>query len=291
MANPGQELSSIDFESMLGGPLIAVVKAQSQAALSSVNFIKAVGFKAGTSQNPEATDTSEPIYVTFKYPKEVAPYKPAVGAGDGSIDLTLVSGGTGYTSESKVTIDPPPSGGTQATADAEVTDGVVTKLKITNVGMGYKDIPSIAISGGEGSGAVARATVNTAAEPAQIQEMKIEVPILTMLPIPFIRIDETTIDFQAKINSMEYQKIDTNLKIDTKLEAKQRWPGGSAKLNVSASYQRTTQQGASVDRTYSMAIHIKAVAEELPAGLEKILGILENAIRSQPVAGPEPTRT
>jgi len=80
MVNPGQELSSIDFASMLGGPLMAVVDAQAKAAMSSVNFIKAVGFKAGTSKDPEATDTGEPIYVSFKYPKEVAPYQPAVPA-------------------------------------------------------------------------------------------------------------------------------------------------------------------------------------------------------------------
>jgi len=120
--------------------------------------------------------------------------------------------------------------------------------------------------------------------------MKLEVPILTMLPIPFIRIDETTIDFHAKITSMEYQKIDTNLKFDAALEVKQRWPGGSAKLNVSASYQRTTTQGSSVDRTFSLDIHIKAVQDEMPAGMEKILGILEDAMRAQPVSAPTPVK-
>ena len=43
-SEPARELSSINFEAMLGGPLMAVVNAQAQAAMSSVNFIKAVGF-------------------------------------------------------------------------------------------------------------------------------------------------------------------------------------------------------------------------------------------------------
>ncbi|NYT06368.1 MAG: DUF2589 domain-containing protein, partial [Methanomicrobiales archaeon] len=136
MINPGQELSSIDFESMIGGPLVAVVNAQAQAAISTVNFIKSVGFKAGNSDAFEESDTGDPIYVTFKYPKEVMPYQPPTEAG-----------GTGTA--------------------------------------------------------------------AQIQEMKLEVPILTMLPIPFIRIDEATVDFNAKINTMEYRKTDTQLKIDS----------------------------------------------------------------------------
>lgn len=214
MVNPGQELSSIDFESMIGGPLIAVVNAQAQAALSTVNFIKSVGFKAGESDDPEASDTGDPIYVTFKYPKEISPYQPAV----------------------------PASGDTPAT-------------------------PAV---------------------PAQIQEMKLEVPILTMLPIPFIRIEETTIDFNAKITSMEYRKVDTNLKVDASLEAKAGWFFGSAKLKVSTSYQRSTTEGSSVNRTYSLAIHVKAVQDEMPGGMEKILSILEESMRGQPVSAPAP---
>jgi len=288
MVNPGQELSSIDFASMLGGPLMAVVDAQAKAAMSSVNFIKAVGFKAGTSNDPEATDTGEPIYVSFKYPKEVAPYQPAVPA---SISVAVTSGGSGYTSAPTVALSG--GSGSGAAATATVSGGAVTGVTITSQGTGYTSAPTVAFAGGGGTGAEASATFTAAvpAQAAQIQEMKLEVPILTMLPIPFIRIDETTIDFHAKITSMEYQKIDTNLKIDAALEVKQRWPGGSAKLNVSTSFQRSTTQGQTVDRTFSLDIHIKAVQDEMPAGMEKILGILEDAMRAQPVTAPAPVKS
>src|SRR3954465_6023003 len=85
MPNPGQELSSIDFESMLGGPLIAVIHAQAQAAVSTVNFIKEVGFKkAGEETAGGDTSTQAPIYVTFKYPQELTPYQPAIPANPGN---------------------------------------------------------------------------------------------------------------------------------------------------------------------------------------------------------------
>jgi hypothetical protein len=220
MPSPGQELSSIDFESMLGGPLVAVINAQAQAAMSTVNFIKEVGFKkpAGTQAAGSDSETMEPIYVTFKYPKELIPYQPAVPADPGDPGA-----------------DPP--------------------------------IPASA----------AKDAVAAVYETQQLQ-----VPILTMLPIPFIRIEETTIDFNAKINSVEYRKTDTNLKVDASLEASAGWLWGSAKLKVSTSYQRSTTSGNSVDRTYSMAVHIKAVQDEMPAGMERILGILEGAIVSTP---------
>ena len=214
MPNPGQELSSIDFESMLGGPLVAVINAQAQAAMTTVNFIKEVGFKKKSTEEAAGGDTSteEPIYVSFKYPKEISPYQPAVAA------------------------DP------SATPPVSASPAVE----------------------------------------AVYETQELQVPILTMLPIPFIRIDLTTIDFNAKINSVSYRKTNTRLKVDASLEAKAGWLWGSAKLKVSTSFQRTTQQGNTINRTYSLAVHIKAVQDEMPAGMEKLLGILEDAITSKP---------
>jgi hypothetical protein len=291
MPNVGQELASLDFASMLGGPLIAVVNAQSQAALSSVNFIKSVGFEppvdSGDGSNPAP---GKPIYVSFKYPKEIAPFQPA----SYTLAVTIPTGGigSGYTSETTVTIAPPTGGGTAATGVAVVSGGKITAVTVTNQGSGYTADANVSFSGGAGTGATATAKyTHHDAVPAQIQEMKLEVPILTMLPIPFIRIQETTIDFHAKLNSVEFSKTDTNLGVKADLTVQQGWPGGSAKLNVSVSYQRKTQEGVTVDRTYSMDVHIKAVQDELPAGLDRILGILEKAMREQPVGAPAPVLT
>lgn len=232
MPTPGQELSSIDFASMLGGPLIAAVNAQAQAAMSAVNFIKEVGFKklpppAGQNgQDPTQAETGDPIYVKFKYPKELSPYVPAV---------------------------------TAVAAVPEVRDAAGN---VTTPG-----VPAVAAA---------------PAVPAVYETQVLEVPILTMLPIPYLRIEDVTIDFNAKIDSVEYTKIDDSLKIDSSLEAKAGWGWGSAKLNVSVGYQRNTQQGTNVQRTYSMAVHIRAVQDEMPAGMVKVLDILESNMRSQP---------
>jgi hypothetical protein len=192
---------------MIGGPLVAVVNAQAQAAMSTVNFIKTVGFKPPENEEAAGEDTStgDPIYVTFSYPKEVSPYVPA-------------------------------------------TD----------------DDPAV---------------------PAVYETHELKVPILTILPIPFIRVDLATVDFNAKINSVQYRKTDSSLSVNASLEAKAGWLFGSAKLKVSTAYQRNTSQGSTVNRTYSMAVHVKAVQDEMPAGMEKMLSILEDAITSTPSTG------
>lgn len=279
--NPGQELSTIDFASMLGGPLLAAVDAQAQAAMSSVSFIKEVGFKQVTTTT--GATTGDPIYVSFRYPREVSPYQPAVPAR--ITGIVLNSGGTGYAPGTTVTLSG--GGGTDATASVTVdASGTITGITLTNPGTGYTSAPAVGFAntgGGTGAAATAVFAAATPAVAAVFQTMKLEVPILTMLPIPYLRIDDVTIDFNAKINSIEYKKVDTSLGIDASLQVQQRWPGGGAKLNVSASYKRSTSEGSNVDRTYSMNVHIRAVQDEMPAGMEKVLGILENAIRAQPV--------
>src|SRR3712207_5740349 len=124
MPTPGQELSSIDFASMLGGPLIAAVNAQGQAAMSAVNFIKEVGFKKlPGEQDPQAAQTSDPVYVSFRYPKEVAPYQPAITPGVASVNVS--NGGSNYTTAPTVSFTG--GGGTGATGFATIdSNGAVT---------------------------------------------------------------------------------------------------------------------------------------------------------------------
>ena len=193
MPTPGEELSTIDFESMIGGPLTAVIRAQTQAANTSVDFIKSVGFSKDEDGN------ENPTMVSFEYERPV-----------------------------------------------EVTDadGVTTVVS---------------------------------------QPFSLTVPFLTMLPIPFIRVEETTIDFNAKITSVQYSKTMQEHNLGVSLSAKAGWGPFSVKLKTNYSYKRKNQSGSETNRTYSMTIHVRAVQDELPAGTERLLGILENIIEEVPL--------
>ncbi len=70
------ELNNIDFDKMIGGPLQAVIKAQADAAMTTVNFIKEVGFVTDSSGN--VTDVRK---VQFKYEKTKS---------DGTTELTNI---------------------------------------------------------------------------------------------------------------------------------------------------------------------------------------------------------
>lgn len=264
MANPGTELAALDFGNLIGGPLVAVITAQSMAAQSTATFIKDVGFYKEGQTNADGDDIGNtPIYVDFKYPKEIQPYQPAV------IGVTAVNA-------------------TPAQGDPAFPNGMAPMVAVANGGAPNPNDPAIAPVAGlpvyvPAAPAVAGVTA-VPAVPAVYQTMQFSVPALTLYPIPFIKVDMITIDFNAKITSMETQSQSSDLSVGVNLEVKQRWPSGSAKLNASVAYKKSTTSGSSVERTYSMAIHVQASQDEMPAGMEKLLGILEGAMISSPVA-------
>jgi FtsP/CotA-like multicopper oxidase with cupredoxin domain len=85
--------------------------------------------------------------------------------------LTLINGGSGYTSTPTVTITG--GGGSGATATATLSGtGSVVSLTLTNGGNGYTSTPTVTIAGGGGTGALAAATGPVAQLlPKTIQEL------------------------------------------------------------------------------------------------------------------------
>jgi len=77
-------------------------------------------------------------------------------------NIDIISGGSGYTVEPSVTIDPPATaGGVQALASAFIFNGRVVNIAINNPGSGYTTAPNVVITGGNGGGADAEAFLDT----------------------------------------------------------------------------------------------------------------------------------
>ncbi len=209
MANLVQELNSLDFSVYIGGPLQAAVKAQHDASISQVNFIKEVGFNPGTTAAP-----GDLKYVDFNYKKSV----------------------------------PNP-------------DYLKTLQELKDAGRVLTTATEIPT------------TINVAT-PFINSEVFLKVPFLSMLTIPSLRIDEMTIDFNAKLNSVETQNVSSEFSGSASLSAK-FW---KVKFNASASYKKTSSSTSTTERTYTLGVHVKAVNDELPAGLSRVLDMLEDSI-------------
>jgi hypothetical protein len=104
------------------------------------------------------------------------------------------------------------------------------------------------------------------------KEKAIKIPLLAMLPIPSLRIEHVEVDFKVKLNSVETSEVSD--KIDIGAEVSAGW--GPVKFKVTAAYQRATATGVKVEKEYALNVKVKAVQDEMPAGLERILGMLAN---------------
>lgn len=178
------ELAAIPFGTLIGGPLNAAIEAQAKAAMTTVEFIRAVGFK------------------------------PA-------------------------------------------SDGQSTE--IANIGFNYKIGPD------------ATGTL--------------EVPLLTIVPIPFLRIENMDIHFKASLSqsmeTKETQATSTEGKVDTKVSG--GWWAVKAEMNASISSKKdssaTRDSRYSVE--YTMDINVHAVQDDIPAGLAKVLSLLNESMDRQ----------
>ncbi|GIU70953.1 MAG: alpha-amylase [Candidatus Nitrosocaldaceae archaeon] len=86
------------------------------------------------------------------------------------------------------------------------------------------------------------------------QEQSLSIPILSLIPIPYISIDESEIEFDAKIITSKKDKFE--------------------RTTLYAAY--ASKGRSSIDITSEMHVKIKAKRSEIPEGLAKILTILSN---------------
>lgn len=102
----------------------------------------------------------------------------------------------------------------------------------------------------------------------------IQVPFLTMLTIPALRIEEINIDFNAKLTSTETSNVSSEFAGSAELSMK-FW---KVNFKASASYKRSTSTTSNIEKTYNLGVRVRAVNDDLPAGLDRILTMLESSI-------------
>jgi hypothetical protein len=106
------------------------------------------------------------------------------------------------------------------------------------------------------------------------ENVKLTVPLLTIVPVPFIRIEEATIDFECKVSSSTLDTSKTAVGITA--SASGGFWGVKFSVKASFSHQRTHKE--EVTKSATLKVHVKAVQDEMPGGLLKVLEILETAV-------------
>ncbi len=290
MYNPAQEISSIDFGAIIGGSLNAVVTAQSQSANTTVDFIKNVGFNTSTTKDKDGNEIEShtPINVAFTYDKITAPAEVQKGR---TASVEVEKGSSGYTDEIIEHYKLKSGDKEIPLVSVKAENGEVTEVQVGIIpdDISEDDLTSVILKFDDEKNTAdnARLTLTvkegTVQVPATVQKMNLEVPILTMMPIPFIKIEHADIDFNVKINSVTNTNSSSTTNTKTDLGVRSSF---FAKTSLSASFsnQKSTNSSEEVKKDYSLNISIHAVQDDMPAGVSRILDILEESVTATPAA-------
>lgn len=108
------------------------------------------------------------------------------------------------------------------------------------------------------------------------EEFELRVPLLLLLHVPYFEIENVTIDFNVKLNSVRKRAISEEASVSA--DASYGLGGPFASFSVSGSYQRTDKRSQKIQRTYDQTVHVEAGSIEPPEGVSRILGVLEQTI-------------
>lgn len=124
------------------------------------------------------------------------------------------------------------------------------------------------------------------------QDVSLKVPLLTIVPIPYIRIDDMTIQFKANISAETTTADTTNsstaLNVNASASGKASWGVASVEASFSAAYSAkkdsTSAANSKYAVEYTMDIYVHAVQDDMPAGMQKVLSLLNDSIKGPPPA-------
>ncbi len=154
-----------------------------------------------------------------------------------------------------------------------------------------KDDPmgtAVADGGDSESGKVRNVTFSYEVQNADDEKEKVKliVPILTIVPIPFLRIDAMTIDFRFRIteqtSTYSTDQLTTN-ENTIKKKNKSFWfffrRARSYSGTFTSSNSSVAKRSSRFLSTATLDVHVHAVQDEIPAGLGRVLNILEDTIK------------
>ncbi len=119
------------------------------------------------------------------------------------------------------------------------------------------------------------------------QSRRITVPILAIVPIPFIIIDNVNIAFKAKITASTHAQSSSAQSSSGYINGSVGYRGSRFRASLNAGYSAKKDSKASQESKYSveytMDVQVNASQAGLPAGMEAVLGFLQQGTHELPV--------
>lgn len=105
---------------------------------------------------------------------------------------------------------------------------------------------------------------------SSIDEMKVSVPLLAIVPIPNLQIDEVNILFDMEVKQSE--RSESSLDMGATLDASAKF--GCVKVNVSGSVSSHQSNTRSTDNSAKYHVDVRATNHGIPEGLARVLDMM-----------------
>ncbi len=126
------------------------------------------------------------------------------------------------------------------------------------------------------------------------KDLDLQVPLLAIVPIPFLRIENMDIHFKASLSQSMETKDSVSSSIGASVTAgvSSSWfVKANVSSTISAKKDSTSSRDSRYAVEYTMDINVHAVQDDVPAGLGKVLNLLNESIeRQMQVVAPKETK-
>ena len=125
------------------------------------------------------------------------------------------------------------------------------------------------------------------------RQCTVNVPLLTIVPIPYIAIRDIDIAFKAKISASASTTETKKESVEKNFSNKTKVSGGTWFVRASTEFQggysskkdSTATRDSKYSVEYTMDVAVKAGQDDIPAGMAKILELLNESVDTTPKGG------
>jgi hypothetical protein len=118
-------------------------------------------------------------------------------------------------------------------------------------------------------------------KPPSMQTNTLSVPLLSIVPIPYLRVQQLSVELNVKLNSV--QKADTSSEVTTNTNVNSSGFFdffSPVKFSSTIVSQNNSSTSSTINESYDLSVKMLAVQDQMPAGLAKVLQILQDSIHA-----------
>lgn len=110
--------------------------------------------------------------------------------------------------------------------------------------------------------------------------VSVDAPLLSIVPVPHLRIDSLDIDFKYSISQTTTNTHSSEWGVDGEVKANAGWGWGGASITIKGHAASKSAEESTVNRSGMLNVRVHASEAPMPEGLARMLTILANALQS-----------